>query len=85
MLAGIPKADSDKEFEFYIVPSKKVAKNVKQSHQMWLSGKGQIKNTGRQRKDSNMRVINIPPAISNNGWSIEKYKNRWDIIESLLR
>ena len=84
VLAGIPKANSADDFEFYIVPSKEVAKNVKQSHQMWLSGEGQIKNTGRQRKDSNMRCINIPPSVSNNGWSIEKYKNRWDIIEFLL-
>ena len=85
VLAGIPKADSDKEFEFYIVPSKEVAKNVSESHRLWLAYEGAIKWNGKKRKDSTMRVINIPPSVSNNGWSIEKYKNRWDIIESLLR
>ena len=40
---------------------------------------------GQQRKDSSMRVIFIPPYTDPSGWSIEKYKNRWDIIEDLLR
>ena len=85
VLAGIPKPESDKDFEFYIVPSDAVAKNVKQSHQMWLNGEGEVKSRGKVRKDSNMRCINIPPSLSNNGWSIEEYKNRWDIIEKLLK
>jgi hypothetical protein len=84
VLAGIPKANSKDDFEYYIVPSKEVSKNVKESHQMWLDGEGIIKNRGKGRKDGSMRVINIPPSVSNNGWNIEKYKNRWDLIESLL-
>ena len=39
---------------------------------------------GQQRKDSSMRIIFIPPYKDPSGWSIEKYKNRWDIIEDLL-
>ena len=32
-----------------------------------------------------MRIIFIPPYKDPSGWSIEKYKNRWDIIEDLLK
>jgi hypothetical protein len=81
VLAGIPGANSPKDFEYYIIPSKEVAKHVTQAHKMWLMDMGR---NGRVRKDSNVRTINIPPSASYSGWRIDDYKNRWDIIESLL-
>ena len=48
---------------------------------MWLSDPGK---NGRIRKDSNMRNLHLPPGESYSGWKIDEYKNRWDIIESLL-
>ncbi len=82
VLAGIPKADSDKDFEYYVIPSPVVAKNVKEAHKKWVTDPGK---NGKVRKDSNVRCISIPPYKSYNNWDIEEYKNRWDIIESLLK
>lgn len=82
VLAGIPLADSDAEFEYYIVPSNEVAVNVAKAHVMWLSDAGK---NGRVRQDSNICTINIPPSASYSGWRIDEYKNRWDIIEGLLQ
>ena len=81
VLSGIPHPDSDKEFEFYIIPSSIVSKNVSDGHRNWLSGEGK---NGRVRKDSDVRTIMLPPRQSADGWSIEQYKNRWDIIENML-
>ena len=81
VLAGIPTAKSTAEFEYYIIPSLEVSKNVSKAHQMWLSGKGK---NDRVRQDNSVRTINLPPSASYSGWRIDEYKNRWDIIEQLL-
>lgn len=81
VLAGIPKPGTSKEFEYYIIPSTEVSKNVKEAADKWLSTPGK---KGQAHNDSNIRVIELPPRKSLNGWSIEKFKNRWDIIEKLL-
>jgi len=82
VLSGIPQPDSDKPFEFYIIPSNIVSANVREGHRQWLSEKGK---NGRVRKDSDMRTIKLPPNKSASGWSIELYRNRWDIIENILK
>jgi hypothetical protein len=81
VLAGIPHPITDDEFVYYIIPSAEVAKHVSKSHRQWLAGSGA---KGRIRKDSTVRTIHIPPKVSNIGWDISSYKNRWDIIENLL-
>lgn len=81
VLSGIPKSGSDKDFEYYIIPSAEVAKNVAKAHKKWLSEEGK---NGRVRKDGSVRTINIPPSVSYSGWDISQYKNRWDLIEQLL-
>jgi hypothetical protein len=40
---------------------------------------------GQQHNDTKMRTIQLPPRSNLNGWNIEEYKNRWDIIEKLLK
>lgn len=82
VLAGIPTANSTAEFEYYIIPSLEVSINVPKAHKMWLSGKGK---NDRVRQDSSVRTINLPPSASHSGWRIDEYKNRWDIIEQLLK
>jgi hypothetical protein len=37
VLGGIPLADSDKHFEYYIIPSGMMAKNVGEAHNLWLA------------------------------------------------
>jgi len=82
VLAGIPRHGDDSEFVYYIIPSSEVSKNVKRGHHDYISKPGR---KGQTRKDSNMRVIFIPPHKDALGWSIDQYKNRWDIIEDLLK
>jgi len=54
--------------DFFIVPSKIVAKTVKKSHQKWLRGKSK---TGKKRKDSSMRKFHDDEG---------KYLNSWDLL-----
>ena len=82
VLGGIPHPNSNDVFEFYIIPSKEVARNVLESHKIWMQTPG-VK--GQDHQESKVRTINLPPKSCLNGWNIEKYKNRWDIIESLLK
>lgn len=82
VLGGIPHATQNKPFEYYVIPSSVVADNVSRAHQMWLSARGK---NGRVRKDSSVRIIPLPPFKSYSGWSIEEYRDRWDIIEDLLK
>lgn len=82
VLGGIPHPNSKDEFEFYIIPSKEIAKNVLESYKIWMKTPGM---KGQQHNDTKMRTIQLPPRSNLNGWSIEEYKNRWDIIEKLLK
>lgn len=82
VLSGIPTPGSDKPFEYYIIPSSEVSKNVTEAHEKWLAtpGKG-----GQAHNDSNVRTITLPPYKSAHGWVIDQYKDNWKIIEDLLK
>jgi hypothetical protein len=82
ILSGIPEKDKSDDFIYYIIPSSILSNQVKKSHRAWCDGKpaqGKIRNPNNKQ-----RVVNLPPNFSYSGWSIEEYKNRWDIIELLL-
>ena len=81
VLGGIPKPNTNAAFQYYIIPSTVMAKNVKASHQKWLNTPGK---NGRVHKDSKIRVVEIPHKRTHYGWDPSEYLNRWDIIESLL-
>lgn len=81
VLAGIPPPSRQSEFVYYVIPSAEIARNVTESHKEWLSEIGQ---NGRERRDSKVRTVAIPPYRCYNGWSIESYCGRWDLIEAKL-
>lgn len=81
ILAGIPAPTSSAEFEYFVVPSADMAKNIVEFHQRWLAAPGK---GGRQHKDSAVRAVNVPPSSYSHLWSIEKYRNRWDYISGAL-
>ena len=81
VLGGIPHADSDKNFEYFIIPSPVLAKKVSEAHHLWLSDS---RKDGGKRRDSAVRTVHFPPKTNYAGWSIEPFRNRWDIIEDLL-
>ena len=81
ILGGIPKRDSEHPFEYYIIPSAVMAKNVKEKSDRWLATPGM---NGREHKDSAVRIVMLPPFKSDHSWSVEGYKDRWDLIEEKL-
>lgn len=82
VLGGIPKPESDNPFEYYIIPSSDLAKNVTEAHEKWLATPGK---NGQAHNDSNVRTVHLPPYESVSGWKIDQYKNNWSIIENLLK
>ena len=80
ILAGIPAPGDQSPFQFYVIPSREMAHNVKRGHFKWLRTPGK---KGQPHKDSKVRVVPIPPRVSNTGWNISKFKDRWDFIDHL--
>ena len=81
VLGGIPKPSQENAFEYFIIPASEMAKNIKEAHELWLKTPGK---DGQPHKDSNVRVVSLPPHKSFSGWDISPYKNRWDLIENKL-
>jgi hypothetical protein len=74
-------SESKSTFQFYIVPSKVVAKYVKEEHAYWLS---ETNKAGRKGKDSEIRTFRsgiegytygVPTPLG------EKYENNWEFRE----
>jgi hypothetical protein len=84
VLGGIPTPGSKRDFEYYIIPSSVMAKNVSKAHQLWLSTPG-VK--GQTHNDNSMRTVRLPSHGSKgvSFWDISEYLNRWDLIEAKLR
>lgn len=81
VLGGIPQPEENSAFQYYIIPSKVMAKNVSETHQLWLNTLGK---KGQPHKDSSVRAVYLPPRKSLTGWSIKRYLNKWELIERKL-
>ncbi|MGD9489064.1 MAG: hypothetical protein AB7W47_13645 [Calditrichaceae bacterium] len=81
ILGGIPLPEQKKEFEYFIIQSKDMAKNIKKGHYLWLSTPGK---KGQPHKDNKVRTVILPPYRSALDWDISIYKDRWDLIEKKL-
>lgn len=70
--------------EVYVVPSKVVAKVIKESHRVWLSNPGR---KGQKRKDSSVRrmlpdysnTFRPTPTPYPKGW-LDKYRDAWHLL-----
>ena len=82
VLGGIPKPNTDAKFEYYVIPSSVMARDVVEAHQRWLRTPGV---RGQAHNDNKVRTVHLPPRTSLSGWDISKYLNRWDLIEEKLR
>lgn len=82
ILAGIPTMKSRQEFSYYIIPSAIMATNVKESHEKWFQTLGK---KGQQHAVTSFRSIQLPPRKSENGWDVQPYLNKWELIENKLR
>jgi len=81
ILAGVPSPESNRPFEYYIIPAKDMAHNVSKAHDLWLKTPGA---KGQAHKDSKVRTVHLPPHKSFSGWDISKYLNGWDLIEDKM-
>ncbi len=83
VLGGIPKPNTNPRFEYFIIPSSVMAKNVVKAHQLWLRSPG-VK--GQKHKDNTVRIVYLPPYKSGySDFDLSKYRDRWDLIEKILR
>lgn len=81
VLGGIPQPGQDRDFEYYVIPSRVMAKNVAEAHDLWLRTPGK---DGRPHKQNSVRTVHLPPFKSFSGWGIARYRDRWDLIEAKL-
>ncbi|MCJ7682936.1 MAG: hypothetical protein MUO68_01445 [Desulfobacteraceae bacterium] len=81
VLGGVPKPGQEVDFEYYVIPSSAMAKNVTEAHQLWLKTPGK---NGQLHKENKVRTVHLPPYKSFSGWDISRYKDRWDLIENKL-
>ena len=82
IVAGIPEPHQDCPFQYFIIPSRDMAKNIKEQHEIWAASLGRK----GQKHDSSTkcRSLVLPPGKNHNGWRIDKYLNRWDLITERL-
>jgi hypothetical protein len=81
VLAGISSDGSAGAAECFVIPSTVLAKNVSLGHQRWLADPGK---RGQRRKDSTVRTVHLPPKKNYIGWSIDEYRDRWNLIKKRL-
>lgn len=83
VLAGIPKPDQKGDNLFYVIPSDIMAKNVTKMHKIWENTPGK---KGQKHNPSKIRIVYLPPHIDPYiSWDLSIYKNRWDLIEKVLK
>ena len=83
ILGGIPKPDSQAEFTYYVIPSEDMARNICENHKTWLDSPG--KKGQPHDPENKVRTVTLPPYKHSNGWDLNQYKGRWDLIEKLLK
>lgn len=81
ILGGIPLPSSSKPFEYLIIPSSDMARNVREFHARWLSGVGK---SGRVRRDSAVRAVGVGKKCYAYFWNVNSYHDRWDFITKQL-
>ena len=82
VLGGIPKPGSKSNFEYFVIPSRDMARNIVEAHQLWLKTPGK---KGQGHKENTVRTVHLPPLKSFSGWDISEYRDRWELIERKLK
>jgi hypothetical protein len=83
VLAGIPLPESLAPFQYYVIPSVDMARNVRDCFKLWVETPG--RHGQAHNADNSVRAVDLPPRVNLNNWSLEPYLNRWDNITDLLR
>ena len=77
VLAGIPAPGSTAPFEYVIIPAAEMANNVAEYHKRWLATPGQ---KGQPRLDSGVRAVAVALGAPSYFWSVEAYRDRWELL-----
>lgn len=80
VIVGLRDSDDNLKDDFYIVPAKYMAENVRSMHEKWLrapSAKGQ------KHKDSSIRKVHI--GESKFEYDISDWKGKWELISNALK
>jgi hypothetical protein len=83
VLGGIPTPGSEAPFEYYIIPAPIMSANIIEAHEQWAKTPG--KRGQPHKAETTVRTVHLPPRQSRSGWSIEGFRDRWDLIEAKLR
>ena len=78
VLAGIPKPGQQADFQYFVIPCQEMAKNMWESHKIWSKTRG--KKGQKHDSTTKFRALVLPPGENHNGWKVDKYLNRWDLI-----
>jgi hypothetical protein len=80
ILVGIPHIDDDAPV-FYVIPSDEMATHVKQCFDLWVMTPGR---DGQPHDKSNsIRSVRVTKE-NRDGWRIDDFEGRWDLIETKL-
>jgi hypothetical protein len=83
VLGGIPKPNTEEQFEYFIIPSAVMAHNVRAEYELWLKSPG-LK--GQDHKETSVRTVHLPPFKSAySSFNLSEYRNKWELIEEKLR
>lgn len=82
VLGGIPSVNSKRAFEYYVIPSSEMAKHVLEANEKWLITPGK---SNRIHQENKMRTVHLPPYKSFSGWDISPFRDRWDLIDNILK
>ncbi len=81
ILAGIPEPTSKLPFEFIVIPSADMARNVAALHKRWLETPGKA---GRAHRDNAVRAVAVAEGAPAMFWRVMDYRERWSLIEAEL-
>jgi hypothetical protein len=81
VLGGIPEPGSKSPFEYFIVPSADMARNVAAFHKRWLEAPGK---SGQVHRDSAVRAVAVAGGAPSYFWSVVAYREQWSLLEAHL-
>ncbi|MBE7466004.1 MAG: hypothetical protein HS116_21220 [Planctomycetes bacterium] len=82
VIAGIPDPNDSSPFAYYVIPSAEMARNIREQHEVWVKTPGK---KGRPHDGSTkIRGLVLPPGKNHNGWRVDNYLNRWELITQIL-
>lgn len=82
IITGLAPVGSDKKSEFFIIPSPIMARNIKRHVKYY---RAQPRADGQKRKETSIRIVAIPPRKNKLGWSLERFRNNWRLIDEALK